>query len=91
MFWTYLPPGYTWAPKHLGRKQRPPEHCCRGQYSTQGNRARIREYIIDNFDNKSFDFARRKIIVQTKIEHFKGKEVTDIVKFKCEKIEGKKF
>jgi hypothetical protein len=52
---------------------------------------RMRSEGLDNFDDKSFDFARRKIIVQTKIEHFKGKEVTNIVKFKCEKIEGKKF
>ena len=52
---------------------------------------RMRAEGLDNFDDKSFDSARRKIIVQTKIEHFKDKEVTDTVKFKCEKIEGKKF
>ena len=46
---------------------------------------------LDNFDDKSLDSARRKIIVQTKIEHFKDIKVTDTVKFKCEKIEGKKF
>ena len=52
---------------------------------------RMRAEGLDNFDDKSFDSARRKIIVQTKIEHFKDKKVTDTVKFKCEKIEGKKF
>ena len=53
----------------------------------------INSTMVDpkNFDDKSFDSARRKIIVQTKIEHFKDKKVTDTVKFKCEKIEGKKF
>jgi hypothetical protein len=52
---------------------------------------RMRAEGLDNFDDKSFDFARRKIINQTKIEHFKDIKVTDTVKFKCEKIEGKKF
>ena len=46
---------------------------------------------LANFDDKSLDFARRKIIVQTKIAHVKGKELSDSKKFKCEKIEGKKF
>ena len=52
---------------------------------------RMRFEGVDNFDDKSLDPERYKIIAQTKLEYVKGKEISKIKDFKCEKIEVKKF
>ena len=52
---------------------------------------RMRFEGVDNFDDKSFDPERYKIISQTKIEYVDGKKISKIKDFKCEKIEVKKF